>query len=93
MITAFGRSNDVSVERYGEAGIDFNPSMWAQLTHNRWAVILTLVLFGGLPALATLAEAARLIRRTNAFDREKASRKWTPFNEFLLPRRYALRVR
>ncbi|WP_353110259.1 hypothetical protein [Salinisphaera dokdonensis] len=75
MITAFGRSDDVRVERYGEAGIDFQPSMWAQLTHDRWSVILTLILFGGLPALATLAEAARLIRRTGTFDRDTKNRK------------------
>ncbi|MES1924495.1 hypothetical protein T31B1_04190 [Salinisphaera sp. T31B1] len=64
-VVAFGLSNQVRIERYGDAGLDFQPSMWARLTHDSWVVIATLVLFGSLSALATLAEAVRLIRRTN----------------------------
>ncbi|WP_123631892.1 hypothetical protein [Salinisphaera orenii] len=62
-VIAFGLSNHVNIERFGEAGIVFQPTFWARLTHNNWLVIFTLVLFGGLSILATLAEATRLIQR------------------------------
>lgn len=61
-IVAFGLSNDLTVRRYGNAGVDFKPSMVSRLAHDDWVITLAVLLFSGLPVLFGFAQARQISR-------------------------------